>query len=561
MLLNLHVKNLALIDNLDVSFQDHLNILTGETGAGKSIIIGSIALALGSRVNKDFVRAGAEYGLVELLFSIEKESTRQALEALEISPTEDGELLISRKIMDNRVINKLNDQTVTVGKLKEVASVLLDLHAQHEQQSLKQSGYQLDIVDRFGKDKISAVKAQVASAYATYRDIFDKLEEENLSENEQKRTMDLLKYELEEIQAAQLTPGEDEVVQKQYRRMKNSKDIMQDIGQLHSICGYEEHTSAGSMIGTAMSMMERAAGLDEELSGLLSQITDIDALLSDFNRELSDYIDSMQFDGEAFAQLEERLDVINTLKVKYGNSIEAILAYTEKNEEKYNQLLHYSEYIEDLKKQYEVAKDAYLSQAELLHKLRVEYAKLLEKEIHDALVDLNFLDVDFSIAVEKLDIFTKNGSDEVSFMISTNVGEKKRLLSEVASGGELSRIMLAVKSVLADEDEIDTLIFDEIDVGISGRTAQKVSEKLCKIANRHQVISITHLPQIAAMADAHYKIEKQVIDGKTITDIKSLSEDSSVEELARLLGGVEITDTVLMNAKEMKDMAVQSKKY
>lgn len=561
MLLNLHVKNLALIDNLDVSFQDHLNILTGETGAGKSIIIGSIALALGSRVNKDFVRAGAEYGLVELLFSIEKESTRQALEALEISPTEDGELLISRKIMDNRVINKLNDQTVTVGKLKEVASVLLDLHAQHEQQSLKQSGYQLDIVDRFGKDKISAVKAQVASAYATYRDIFDKLEEENLSENEQKRTMDLLKYELEEIQAAHLTPGEDEVVQKQYRRMKNSKDIMQDIGQLHSICGYEEHTSAGSMIGTAMSMMERAAGLDEELSGLLSQITDIDALLSDFNRELSDYIDSMQFDGEAFAQLEERLDVINTLKVKYGNSIEAILAYAEKNEEKYNQLLHYSEYIEDLKKQYEVAKDAYLSQAELLHKLRVEYAKLLEKEIHDALVDLNFLDVDFSIAVEKLDTFTKNGSDEVSFMISTNVGEKKRLLSEVASGGELSRIMLAVKSVLADEDEIDTLIFDEIDVGISGRTAQKVSEKLCKIANRHQVISITHLPQIAAMADAHYKIEKQVIDGKTITDIKPLSEDSSVEELARLLGGVEITDTVLMNAKEMKDMAVQSKKY
>lgn len=561
MLLNLHVKNLALIDNLDVSFQDHLNILTGETGAGKSIIIGSIALALGSRVNKDFVRAGAEYGLVELLFSIEKESTRQALEALEISPTEDGELLISRKIMDNRVINKLNDQTVTVGKLKEVASVLLDLHAQHEQQSLKQSGYQLDIVDRFGKDKISAVKVQVASAYSIYRDIFDKLEEENLSENEQKRTMDLLKYELEEIQAAQLTPGEDEVVQKQYRRMKNSKDIMQDIGQLHSICGYEEHTSAGSMIGTAMSMMERAAGLDEELSGLLSQITDIDALLSDFNRELSDYIDSMQFDGEAFAQLEERLDVINTLKVKYGNSIEAILAYAEKNEEKYNQLLHYSEYIEDLKKQYEVAKDAYLSQAELLHKLRVEYAKLLEKEIHDALVDLNFLDVDFSIAVEKLDTFTKNGSDEVSFMISTNVGEKKRLLSEVASGGELSRIMLAVKSVLADEDEIDTLIFDEIDVGISGRTAQKVSEKLCKIANRHQVISITHLPQIAAMADAHYKIEKQVIDGKTITDIKPLSEDSSVEELARLLGGVEITDTVLMNAKEMKDMAVQSKKY
>ncbi len=561
MLLNLHVKNLALIDNLDVSFQDHLNILTGETGAGKSIIIGSIALALGSRVNKDFVRAGAEYGLVELLFSIEKESTRQALEALEISPTEDGELLISRKIMDNRVINKLNDQTVTVGKLKEVASVLLDLHAQHEQQSLKQSGYQLDIVDRFGKDKISEVKAQVASAYATYRDVFDKLEEENLSENEQKRTMDLLKYELEEIQAAQLTPGEDEVVQKQYRRMKNSKDIMQDIGQLHSICGYEEHTSAGSMIGAAMSMMERATGLDEELSGLLSQITDIDALLSDFNRELSDYIDSMQFDGEAFAQLEERLDVINTLKVKYGNSIEAILTYAEKNEEKYNQLLHYSEYIEDLKMQYEVAKDAYLSQAELLHKLRVEYAKLLEKEIHDALVDLNFLDVDFSIAVEKLDTFTKNGSDEVSFMISTNVGEKKRLLSEVASGGELSRIMLAVKSVLADEDEIDTLIFDEIDVGISGRTAQKVSEKLCKIANRHQVISITHLPQIAAMADAHYKIEKQVIDGKTITDIKPLSEDSSVEELARLLGGVEITDTVLMNAKEMKDMAVQSKKY
>ncbi len=561
MLLNLHVKNLALIDNLDVNFQDHLNILTGETGAGKSIIIGSIALALGARVNKDFVREGAEFGLVELLFSVDKAVTREALQSMDIELSEDNQLLISRKIMDNRVINKLNDQTVTVAKLKEASSILLDLHAQHEQQSLKQAGYQLEILDRFGKEKIMPVKQELANIYSAYYEFSVKLEEEGLSENEQKRSLDLLKYELDEIHGAGLTVGEDELLDKQYRRMKNSREIMQDISQIHAICGYEQNDSAGSGIGRALSMMERSANLDDELGNLLSQITDIDALLSDFNRELTDYMDSMQFDGEEYARLEERLDIINTLKVKYGNSIEAILNYAHKNEVKYNQLLHYAEYMEQLKKDFEKAKDAYIDKAIELHGLRCQYAEILQKEIHDALVDLNFLDVDFSIQVQQTDSFSKQGSDDVFFMISTNVGEKKRLLSEVASGGELSRVMLAIKSVLADEDEIDTLIFDEIDVGISGRTAQKVSEKLCTISKRHQVISITHLPQIAAMADSHYKIEKQVKDGKTITDITYLSEKDTIEEIARLLGGVEITDTVLMSAKEMKDMAVQSKKY
>lgn len=558
MLLNLHVKNMMLIENVDISFTDHLNILTGETGAGKSIIIGSIALALGGRANKDLIRKGADFGQVELLFSIEKESTFSMLKELEIEAPE-GELLISRTLYENRVVNKINDQTVTAARLKAVSEVLLDLHAQHEQQALTKKGYQMDIVDRYGEAVIGELKASVSEAYYVYKKAQEALESDSMSETEKKRTMDLLRYELDEIAAANLTVGEDEELQRLYKKMKNSRELITYVSQVHGITGYEEDCSAGSLIGKAAALMGQAVELDEDLNGLNSQMMDIEALISDFNRELTDYIDSMQFDEQQFVNIEQRLDVINGLKVKYGNSIEDILAYAQKKQLEYDKLLDYEAYVERLKKQLAEAKKTYKDLAEKLHVQRVSYGLELSEKIQEALIDLNFLNVDFEIVVNGVETCSAAGMDEIIFMISTNVGEKKRPMSEVASGGELSRIMLAVKAVLADTDAIDTLIFDEIDVGISGRTAQKVSEKLYQIAKQHQVISITHLPQIAAMADAHYCIEKKVVGDKTLTEIVKLSENETVGELARLIGGVEITETVLKSAREMKAMAMQVK--
>lgn len=560
MLLNLHVKNMMLIDNVDISFTDHLNILTGETGAGKSIIIGSILLALGERVNKDFIRKGAECGQVELLFSVERCSTKKQLAELGVDVGEEGELLISRTLYENRVINKLNDQTVTAAKLREVSEVLLDLHAQHEQQALKKKGYQMDILDRYGGEAIGSIRKQVSKAYKSYREAYHKLEAENISDTEQKRTMDLLKYEIEEIHGAKLKEGEDERLSEQYRRMKHGRELMGCLQNIREITCYDDSGSAGSMIGKAAAFMEQALQFDQGLSGMNSQLADIDALISDFNRELLDYIDGFQFDEQTFRETEERLDTLNTLKMKYGGSIREVLAYAEKNEEKYRQLANHGEYVAGLTADLEAKKQDYLTLCKQLHRERTIYGKTLKEEITKSLVELNFQNVDFDILIKETEDCTNTGKDDIIFMISTNVGERKRPLSEVASGGELSRIMLAVKAVLADRDETDTLIFDEIDVGISGRTAQRVSEKLCQIAKHHQVISITHLPQIAAMADAHYRIMKSVVGEKTVTDIVRLGSDETINELARLLGGVEITDTVLKNAGEMKAMALEVKK-
>lgn len=558
MLLNLHVKNMMLIENVDISFTDHLNILTGETGAGKSIIIGSIALALGGRANKDLIRKGADCGQVELLFSVERESTRAMLKALEIE-TEDGELLISRTLYENRVVNKMNDQTVTAAKLKAAAEVLLDLHAQHEQQALTKKGYQMDIVDRYGEEDIGELKVLVSEAYEAYRRAKAALEQNSMSGTERKRTMDLLRYELDEIAAANLSAGEDERLMKRYQKMKNGRELLTHVNQVHEITGYEADGSAGSLIGRASAWMEQASALDDDLLGLYSQIMDIEALISDFNRELSDYGDKMQFDAQQFSETEQRLDVINGLKVKYGNTIEDILSYAGKKQEELDKLSDYEGYLKSLEKRLHEAAHSYQELADRLHERRVFYAKKLSGEILASLQDLNFMNVDFEIAVNASETYSALGMDEVIFMISTNAGEKRRPMSDVASGGELSRIMLAVKAVLADTDAIDTLIFDEIDVGISGRTAQRVSEKLHRIARQHQVISITHLPQIAAMADAHYCIEKRVTGDKTVTDIVRLSESETVDELARLIGGVEITKTVLSSAREMKAMAKKVK--
>lgn len=560
MLRNLHVKNIALIDEIEVSFQEGLNILTGETGAGKSIILGAIMLALGGKTAKELLREGADSGLAELVFEISSASTKAALEAVGIS-TEEDTLIVSRRIYPNRVVNRINDETVTVAKLKEIAGILIDIHSQHEHQSLLKKTNHLHILDRFGHAIIEEKKEQVQKEYAEYTEAKEKLEAMNLDEESRKRNMDFAAFEIQEITAADLQADEEEKLEQKYRKMRNGKQIMETLAQVYQYSGYEQTESAGNQLGQALSMLGRLVEYDEELQELEGQLATVDNLLNDFNRELSDYMESLNFDEREYRETEDRLDVIHKLEVKYGKTIPLVLQYLEEKKEEYANYEDYEMRRSSLEELCSKRLHHYQETAQELSQLRKQTAEQLKSAITEALQDLNFLDVRFDMIFQPLDGPTRNGLDDAYFVISTNVGESMKPLWEVASGGELSRIMLAVKSCLAQEDAIDTLVFDEIDVGISGRTAQKVSERLSLLGREHQVICISHLPQIAAMADVHFKIEKQVINQKTITQIEQLSEQESIEEIARMLGGVEITDTVLNSAMEMKEMAARTKIY
>ena len=543
------------IEETEVDFTDHLNILTGETGAGKSILIGSIQSALGAKIPKDMIRHGCDSALIELIFHTKSQAVQKKMEEFEI-PFEDGEIIISRRITNNRVINKVNDISVTIGRLKELSPLLLDLSGQHENQLLLKPQNHLKIIDSYHRSVIAPVKEKTASLYHEYQELQKKLSEQNMGEEQRIREMEFLKYEIQEIEEAQLRSGEDESLETEYQKVSHAKEILSDCAAVHEVTA-GQNGCAGDLIGSAVQRLYTVSNLDAEARGLTEQLQTIDSLLNDFNRELSSYIDSMEFDGEQFAEIEERLNLINHLKAKYGDSIEKIQKYHDNSVEKYEKLSNYEEYISEIKRELSKVKEKLDIQCERLTALRKEAAIPLTKLIKEALLDLNFLDVVFEIAFEQSEHYSALGKDNVCFMISTNPGQAVRPLHEIASGGELSRIMLAIKSILADEENIETLIFDEIDTGISGRTAQKVSERLAYIAKKRQVIAITHLPQIAAMADSHYLIEKTSDANSTISNIYPLSEEESVKELARMLGGVKITEAVLQNAREMRALAKQ----
>ena len=554
MLLHLHVKNLALIEDIEVEFGPGLNILTGETGAGKSILLGSMQLILGGRIAKDMIRAGASYALVELLFQVENQTAREALEALGIFP-EDGQVLLSRKILDGRSISKINGETCTVGQMKAAASCLLDIHGQHEHQSLLYAEKQLEILDAYGKEKIDPVKEKVKEAYGSYRKCVKTLKALDTDEEQRNREKAFLEFELGEIESARLVPGEDEELEKQYRKLSNGRLILETLQTVRSLTGYDSGQGAGESIGTAVKELSRVSEYDPQLETMENSIQEIDALLNDFNRELSSYVEEMTFDSEAFYETEKRLDLLNGLKAKYGRTIEDILAYQKKQQKKLEDLEKFEERFHEARQNLEKARKELEKYSYDLSEIRKEYSSALSEKILEGLRDLNFLDVKFRISFQKKKEFTDNGYDDIEYEISTNPGEDVKPLAKIVSGGELSRIMLALKAILADRDQIETLIFDEIDTGISGRTAQKVSEKMAVIGRNHQVLCITHLPQIAAMADTHFEIEKHQKGMETITEIHPLEGEDSIRELARLLGGAEITETVFQNAKEMKELA------
>lgn len=558
MLTHLHVKNLALIREAEIDFTEGLNILTGETGAGKSIVIGSVSLALGGKVSREMVRPGADYGLAELVFLVNREKQKEKLLELGITPEED-QVIISRKISDGRSINKINGETVTLSQLRETASLLIDVHGQHEHQSLLQKKKHLEILDEFAKEELGPVKEKLAGAFQNWKKLKKQLQEAQMDEESRLREISLLEFETDEIGKAELVPGEDEELERRYRRMTNARKLMEAAGSAYALTGYEEESGAGAVIGRAVRELQSAASFDEELSGLASLLSDVDGLLNDFNREMSDYLTSLEFDEKEFSETEERLNLLNYLKSRYGHTLEEILSYQEKQEQRLAALQDYDRYLQDLEAQLKKAEEELQDLCAEASGIRQRYGKMLCEKIKEHLIDLNFLNVEFEMAFEELPEYTAQGKDSAEFLISTNPGEPLRPLMKIASGGELSRIMLATKTVLADRDEIDTVIFDEIDVGISGRTAQKVSEKMMLIGRTRQVICITHLAQIAAMADSHYRIEKQVEEGETRTQIRRLSEKESIEELARILGGAEITDAVTKNAEEMRALALERK--
>ncbi len=559
MLQSLHVKNLALIDEIEVTFGEGLNILTGETGAGKSIIIGSINLALGAKADKDMIRTGAEYALVELVFTVEGQQLA-AIEELEL-PVEDGQIILQRRILQSRNVCKVCGETVTARQLKQLGEILLDIHGQHEHQSLLKPAKQLEILDAYAGEALLSHKEKLRELYSRYRSAVDELEHSEVDEETRKREAALAEFECQEIEEAALVPEEDEEIEQLYRKLVNGQKIQDAVGLAHALCGYEEN-GVGSSVGRALKEMRSVAAYDTALQEFEQQLLDIDGLLNDYNRAVADYLSELEFDGELFDRTEKRLNLLNHLKAKYGNSIEDVLAYQAQAQHTLEKYRDYDAYRMELTKRADTLKEEALTVCAKISEIRRRSAVRLSKEMKKALVDLNFQEVAFEIQVTALEeMIGSNGYDRAAFLISTNAGERLRDLAQVASGGELSRIMLALKTVLADKDAIETLIFDEIDTGISGKTAWKVSEKMGILGRGHQLICITHLPQIAAMADQHFCIEKKVEDKRSVTDIRKLAEEESVTELARMLGSDSITENVMNNAREMKDLARKTKQY
>jgi DNA repair protein RecN (Recombination protein N) len=560
MLQSLHVKNLALMEETEVFFGPGLNILTGETGAGKSLLIGSVSLALGGKFDPAMLRKGAENAFVEMVFEGEDARVSEKLREMDLEPEEDGTVIISRRMAPGKSTCKINGETVTARQIRELAEVLIDIHGQHEHETLLHKSKHLDILDAFCGGEAAKLLEEVAGLHRELRKLEEELEGESRDTETLSRESALAEFELKEITEAQLKSGEDEELERNYRRMVNSQKIMEGLSGCYSAISSDEEGGAGNALSHGLRALRSISAYDEALSGFEEQLTQVDDLLSDLAREISQYMADAEFDEELFRETEDRLNLINHLKDKYGRTIEEVLAYADSRQELLDKYSDYDAYPAGLKAKIAEASAKLDAACEKLSKVRKKGAKEFTEQLKDALLSLNFLSVEFEVSCSRLDHPTAKGADDVEFLISTNPGESIKPLQNVASGGELSRVMLAVKTVMAGKDHTGTLIFDEIDAGISGRTAWKVSEQLGRVSAGHQVICITHLPQIAAMADTHFVIEKSSDGAATITDIRKADEAESLAELARLLGSDEVTESALQNARELRNQARQGKR-
>lgn len=558
MLESLKVKNLALIENCEIEFGSGLNILTGETGAGKSILLGSVNLALGQRTEGDVIRSGADEASVELVFS-NSNRVRRILESMDIS-ADDDVVIITRKITPQKSVFKINGETVISKQVKELAGELIDIHGQHEHQSLLNNLKQRDMIDAFGGDDIEDCLKVVEECASEYKKTLDEYEKAQSMSQGREREISLIEYEIREIENASLVEGEDDELEENYKRMRSSEKLTESASEALNLISGDSGQDAGALVSRAILAMNRISAIDSDVKEMENKLKEAEELLGDFSIDISRYMDKLEYNPEEFAHTEERLNLINTLKSRFGRTIREILTYYETKSVELENLKNLDEYLCKLQKKLNDARDAYVKAATELTNKRKTASEEFSNMLVDTLKDLNFLDVKFYVNFDTdYSNVSKNGSDSLEFMISTNPGEPVKPVKNVASGGELSRIMLGIKTILANKDNIDSLIFDEIDAGISGITAREVGKKLSELSTKHQVICITHLAQIAAMADTHFVIEKGVSDGKTKTTITTIDDDSRISELARLLGGDVNSQAAINNARELMQRKIYEK--
>ena len=550
MLLHYHVKNFALIEDASVDFGPGLNVLTGETGAGKSIMIDALNAAMGARTGTDMIRRGAEEAFVELLFSLEDEALEEALRALDIA-CEEHTLLLSRRISAGRSLYKINEEVASQARVRAVTALLVDLHGQHEHQSLLKPERQLAVLDEFAGEACEKAREETASAYWAYQEALKARESFTLSEEDRQRQMDFLAFEIQEIRQAAVQPGERDALAARFKEMSAFERIE---GALQKSLEYlsEGRENAAEFLLRAQRELEGAARLSASLEDLSQELMTAQDILSSAEHGMKAYLADSAFDQESFQQTEKRLDELHRLELKYGDLGDSANEALCKREGELEKLEAYeAERLraeEAISRSYQRLEEA----SARLHALRLEAAPRLDEALMQELKALNFLSVQLKTKLEEQEDYTAHGKDRAAITVSLNPGETPGPLQKVASGGELSRIMLAIKTVLADKDQIPTVIFDEIDSGISGQTAQAVGRKLKDISCYRQVILITHLPQIAAPADRHYGIEKQVEGERTLTRIRLLNEEESLGELARLLGGDLRSESVYETARELK---------
>lgn len=547
MLTSLTVKNLALIRSAELEFRPGLNILSGETGAGKSILLGSVSLCLGGRAEKDMIRNGETYAYTELVFEEDDPGILAKLSEKDICPDE-GRFIISRRISDGKNSAKINGETVTLSVLKEAAELLIDIHGQHDNQSLLHEEHHLAVLDGFAKSELQDALSRYGVCYQTYRRLREAFNACDGDAAERARRLDFLEFEIDEIENAKIVPGEEARLTEELKRLSNARAIRNGLTEIVSVLS--EDTAEG--LSHALKTANTLTAMDPALGNLAVALGDIEGFLQDTLKEARTHLEADVPDEDRLPAVEERLQLIAALKRKYGASETEILKRLEEFEKEYDTLTAFEENRGKLEAELTEAKKTLIAASKKLHEIRRSAADRFSAAMMQALSELNFLQATFETEVTETKRYTVSGSDDVRFLISTNPGEPLKPLSKVASGGELSRIMLAIKTLIADSDRIHTLIFDEIDAGISGKTGAAVAEKLHEIAKTRQVICISHLPQIVAMADHHFLIEKGVSGGNTETKISALSEADSAKELARLLSAGELTETALQNAYEMK---------
>lgn len=564
MLEHLHIKNVALITESEIDFEPGLNILSGETGAGKSMVIDSLNFALGERTSGNFVRQGEKMAVVEALFTVKDQNILNKLYENGITVECDGTVLLTRTMnQSGKTVCRINGSTVTVGMMRECADGLMDIHGQHSHQSLLNTARHIQILDRFCGKRLEQAKQAFQATYKELKEVEKKLAEITGDAKQRARKMDLLQFQMEEIGQAKLQLGEEEELLEKRRILVNGEKIrsLTENSLILLYHGTQTESSAIDQLSRALEEVEDLAEYDNSIQNIAMTLSSVYAQMDDAVRDLKHYADTMLFqEPEELENVEERLQLIYGLKRKYGGSIAEILDFYKNAEKELDFLSNSEEIAQKLDKQKKEIEKQLQQQAEALSSIRKAKARQIQREIEQQLWDLEMKYARFEIAIEDKKEISHNGKDKVEFLISANAGEQMKPLAKIASGGEMSRVMLALKTVLAEADSIEVFIFDEIDTGVSGRTAQKVAEKMTLIGKSHQIICITHLPQIAAMADHHFLIEKITQQQKTITKIKPLNATESAHEIARLIGGAKMTEATWTAAKELKEQADNWKK-